>query len=204
VALLVQGGDDDAELAHIVCSGHGDLTLAPERVISHRGSGSGCFLLVLGFLGGIPCGVKVPHDVVGDGDLLRLLVLATFAGNLRLARPSRRYPPSGTQVVNPSTKPHPRRRATKGRVLGADACQVNTRLHGMKPWCGMYLWQHGSKAADARQGSRMEVLGTNLDGNCGDPFATRLAPKYAAVLHTSGHFRLSPPWRSFWKVAEGL
>jgi hypothetical protein len=174
---------------------------------------------------GIPCGAEVPHDVVGDGDLLPLLVLATFAGNLRLARPSRRYPPSGTQVVNPSTKPHPRRRKwserrmrsapedawrsrdgvrPKGGYWGRIARQVNTRLHGMKPWCGMDLWQHESKAADARQGSRMEVLGTNLDGNCADPCATRLAPKYAAVLHTSGHFRLSPLWRSFWKVAEGL
>ena len=49
----------------------------------------------------------------------------------------------------------------------------------------------------------MEVLETNLD-SCGDPCATRLAPKYVAVLHTSGHFRLPPPKRSSWKVAEGL
>src|SRR5215208_4229189 len=97
----------------------------------------------------------------------------------------------------------PRRRATIGRILGQTARQVNTRLHEMKPWCGMYPLQHGSKAADARQGSRMEVLETNLD-SFGDPCATRLAPKYAAVLHTSGHFRLPPPGRSSWKVAEGL
>jgi hypothetical protein len=49
----------------------------------------------------------------------------------------------------------------------------------------------------------MEVLETNLD-SCGDPYATRLAPKYVAVLHTSGRFRLPPPKRSSWKVAEGL